>query len=531
MYDASHLLPQRTLLTRRPQMSSILVLVFLTLILSFGMLEIFSAIPLQAHSLQGAGALRFVASSGTDDNNDCAAKATPCKTIQQAIVMAAEGDEIHVAAGTYRGSMSEFVPDVGTVRASLIITKNITALLGGYSADFGVRNPDQHVTTLDGSAGDVDWMIFTGGVATKIDGFTLTGLDSRNHLEGGAIQINAGSPTFSHNRIVENHSPQKGGGIYVSGGKPVIASNQIYSNSALGGGGIYILTGTVLITDNQIFANVAQAGDGGGIYMKDGTLFIANNTIAQNQAISGTTGRGGGILVRAGDLQGIRGNTIYSNQSSDGGSGIELNVGTEIYGNILHHNQVLFAGSALLIERTTTPVTLINNLVYKNLGTGITVRDFSSALIGNNTSHQNQYVSFGGPGNGIDVNASITPTSPFTATLFNNLLTNNAQCGIEAYNGITVEIDYNDIFNNKEDLCNNALSPNGTHNLNVDPSYIDPANDNYRPLPGTAVVDKGTPTNAPALDLLGNPRPYGNGFDMGAIEAGPATIYLPLIHR
>lgn len=515
----------------------ILISALFSFILSW-LMGTLSARPLQARAQDAvvASTQRFVANSGNDSNNDCREKSTPCKSVQRAVAVAQESDEIHVATGIYSGSVSAVVPDIGTVSATVIITKNIASLLGGYSADFASRNPEQNVTTLLGTTG-TEWVIFTAGVTTQIDGFTLAGLKGSSPSQGGAIHIYAGAPTISHNRIVDNHSPQPGGGIYVSGGNVSIASNQIYSNSAPAGGGIYVLTGTVLITDNQIFGNVAQVGDGGGIYVQSGVVLIAKNTIAQNQAISCTTGRGGGIVVREGDLTSIRDNLIYANQSSNGGSAIEINVGGEIYGNILHHNQVLFAGSAVLIERPATPVTLANNLIYKNQGTGITARDFQTVAIINNTIHQNNFVSFGGPGNGIDINASVASTHPVTATIINNLLTNNAQCGIEAYNGVVVEIDYNAVANNKENLCNAALLSNGAHNLNVEPQYTDPTADNYRPLPTAPIVDKGSSAHATEFDLLGTPRPFGNGVDIGAIEAGaaietaPAMVYLPVVQR
>ena len=520
----------------RPLLQSRLTLLFFTgfvstLLLAL-MLNTISSTAAKAQTTENvSGTVRFVSSTGNDAGNDCSLSNNPCKTIQHALDVALESDEIHVATGTYSGTMNAFIPDVGEVAATIILTKNLTALLGGYSSDFDSRDLAQTATTLDASGGSVNWIIFASGVATLIDGFKMSGVENISAAQRGAVRVDAGNAIFSHNQIVGNQSANRGAGFMITGGSPQIVSNSILSNSAAEGGAIYILTGTVTISDNLIAGNVAQSGDGGGIYIAGGAVLIANNTIAQNQAISGTTGRGGGIVVRSGEILGILGNQIYGNQSADGGSAIESNVGTRVESNFIHHNQVLFAGAAVLIEQSDLPIVLINNLVYKNLGSCITLRDFNTAQIINNTSHQNQYVSFGGPGNGIDVNASITPTRPFTATIINNLLTNNAQCGIEAYNGIVLASDYNDLFNNKKDYCNLAQDAKGTHDLNGDPHYMNASLDNYRPIPGGAAVDQGTATNAPSVDIYGALRPYENGVDIGAIEAGPAYLYLPTIHR
>ena len=90
-----------------------------------------------------------------------------------------------------------------------------------------------------------------------------------------------------------------------------------------------------------------------------------------------------------------------------------------------------------MVENVASLVTIQNNLLYNNRGSGVTVRNFAEVLIVNNTIDRNSAVSFGGPGDGIDVNGSITPTLSAQATILNNIVTNSGACGIEAYNDVT----------------------------------------------------------------------------------------------
>ena len=48
-----------------------------------------------------AGATRYVSASGDDTANECTIGGTPCRTVQRAIEVAQDSDEIRVATGTY----------------------------------------------------------------------------------------------------------------------------------------------------------------------------------------------------------------------------------------------------------------------------------------------------------------------------------------------------------------------------------------------------------------------------------------------
>jgi len=63
-----------------------------------------------------------------------------------------------------------------------------------------------------------------------------------------------------------------------------------------------------------------------------------------------------------------------------------------------------------------------------------------------------------------------------------------------------------------------ALQP-GAGNRSGDPKFVNVTGRDYTPGPGSPALDNGSPTNAPADDFDGKPRPVGGAPDIGAIEA------------
>lgn len=67
----------------------------------------------------------------------------------------------------------------------------------------------------------------------------------------------------------------------------------------------------------------------------------------------------------------------------------------------------------------------------------------------------------------------------------------------------------------------NTITQFGKGNIYGDPLFVSPAwgtDGDYHLRTGSPAIDAGTPTGAPSNDLEGNPRPQGNGFDIGAYE-------------
>jgi hypothetical protein len=59
----------------------------------------------------------------------------------------------------------------------------------------------------------------------------------------------------------------------------------------------------------------------------------------------------------------------------------------------------------------------------------------------------------------------------------------------------------------------------GSTNKSGDPKFVDAANGDFTPGPGSPALDKGDPDDVPPFDIDGHARPLGAGPDIGAFEA------------
>ena len=62
------------------------------------------------------------------------------------------------------------------------------------------------------------------------------------------------------------------------------------------------------------------------------------------------------------------------------------------------------------------------------------------------------------------------------------------------------------------------------NNINAPPLFADAANGDFSLLPNSRCIDAGTADNAPNFDIIGNPRPFGAGVDIGAFEFQEAIL-------
>ena len=500
----------------------------------------------QARDVQAGvdGVIRYVSTTGDDSANDCTESATPCRTVQHAVYEAQNGDEIHVATGTYTGTMVDPAILSG-VSATLIISKNISSILGGFTPDFTIRDPILYETILSAETSPGAFGVYISDTNTLLDGFTVRGAhgayypDPSSLYWGGAIRIRGGSPTISNNLIKENAAFGRGGGIFTSyGATPIIMGNTIYSNTIISlqggdsfGGGIFVLSGYPIIAENSIISNSAEVS-GGGIYVDWNVgASIYSNTIAYNKVISPTVGYGAGISISGDSLNvNISHNDIYQNYSQIGGSGIHAGP-VILDGNYIHQNNIPQWGSGIYIDGagTTQPITITNNIIVDNYGTGVLGQNIHDLRVINNTIAGNLFVQPDSPGNGIEIGSwPIIPTNTYTATLLNNILVNNSNCGIYAANVVSLNIDYNDVYANGVDYCDLADPPSGEHNISADPMFVDPATGDYRLLPGSPAINAGDNSYAPSFDFAGTPRPQGLIVDIGAYEFIFNKLFLPL---
>lgn len=174
---------------------------------------------------------------------------------------------------------------------------------------------------------------------------------------------------------------------------------------------------------------------------------------------------------------------------------------------------------------------LTNNLLISNTQDGLFVGSSSPAVINNTIVGSG----LGGTWYGIDLRSSATCSPPYCTTgVYTNNIVTGYEVGIRGTGPITPVIDYNDVWGNTVadyNLPSGVVT--GTHNISLDPLFVNPAADDYHLQSVSPCVDAGDPSGvppAPSTDIDGDQRPVGDRVDIGADEYA-IHVYLPLVLR
>ncbi|MBX3691778.1 DUF1565 domain-containing protein [Dokdonella sp.] len=310
----------------------------------------------QAHACTGTSAtlaavLCVRAGAAPGGNGSTAA---PYAGINAAIAAAKAGDIVQVAAGTYAENVA-----LGSLNNGS--GKHLT-LLGGFNADFSVRDAGSHVSIIDGGlANPAVQLHLDSGQTSVLDGFTITrgrglGNDwSNGYGHGGGVYATLhgnGGIVISHNLIHGNFSNQhtsadtRGGGIHTytqswgsATGTIRIEHNTVRENQAGKGAGINVTGRQAELRRNLVENNIGHHDHGGGIYVSASTV-LADNIVRGN--VTGATqgyGWGGGVLVAAADAQ-MQGNVITGNYAPTTGAGVFWDEGATgtMRNDLIHRN-------------------------------------------------------------------------------------------------------------------------------------------------------------------------------------------------
>ncbi|MBN1515383.1 right-handed parallel beta-helix repeat-containing protein [Candidatus Sumerlaeota bacterium] len=425
-------------------------------------------------------------------------------SIQAGINAAGAGNTVYVACGTY---------------AEAITMKSGVSVRGGYeglSGFPGVCYTHHGATIIDGSAARNGYpayhvVMMDSVTDTLLEGFTIAGGIANgvsDDFDGAGVYCTGVNETNTISRcwFSNNIANQYGAGMYLYSSSPVVTDCLFSGNSAqTSGGGMYADSSDMAVT-NCVFSGNAASKTGGGMDLSSSDIAMTYCVISGNF----TNGAGAGMRISESNIAAMN-CAMINNTAKSGAACMSVNSSDiEITNCIISYNQgdsdscLNFYQSQL----SMTNCTLNGNQSESDYGGGITLSDESQAEIVNTIFSNNKHA--------IYIVSDIW--------LGDSVLSELSHC-----------LFYNNTDGDYYDSVSGSLTGSNAINLFVgatsdcysgDPLFIDETNYDFHLQNGSAALDRGLLSSAPAADVNDVPRPGTDGLaDIGAYEA-PAE-YLP----
>jgi len=484
-------------------------------------------------------------------NGDCLSWDTACE-LQTAIFNAVSGDQIWVAAGSYK-------PTMDTNRTAAFQLKSGVAIYGGFPAaggDWSQRDWETYPATLSGDIGvsgnnaDNSYhVVKSNGVDASaiLDGFTISlgyANGTSNDTGGGMYNRNS-SPTLSNVTFSGNTAIYYGGGMHNDNSSPILSNVTFSSNSAsyYGGGMSNTYSSSSTLSNVTFIANTA-GNFGGGMYNNSSSPSLSNVTFSGNTAsnhgggmsnfggsaslsnvtfIGNTATRSGGGMYNYNNSATLSNVTFIDNLATNDGGGMFNSQSSSTLSDITFSGNTAgsFGGGMYNLQGNPS----LNNITFS----GNNAEHFGGGMLSFQSSPTLRNVTFSGN----------TATSYYGGGMYNDnssaSLTNAILWGKtpDQIRGDSTTVTYSDVQGGYP----------GTGNINDDP-LLGPLADNggltqtHAIAAGSPAIDAGDPDVCPNIDQRAFTRPIDgdeNGTaicDMGAYEYGsyPAVFSLTVEH-
>jgi predicted outer membrane repeat protein len=503
------------------------------------------------------------------------------RDLQSALAAASSGDEIWVAAGTYK-------PASGANRSATFQLKDNVAVYGGFSGAETTRdqrNPVANITVLSGDIDNNDsqvpmitdlttvtgnltnsYHVVTGADNATLDGFNITAGNADGNWvgstgNGGGLYNYLADPTLANIIFIGNQA-SAGGGLSNTYSSPVLSFVTFDGNKATGfGGGMFNYSNSSPALINVSFIN-NLAQEGGGMANDHSNPILMDVTFSKNGlTYSGGEGAGMNNYFSSPSLTNV---TFRENSPAYFGGGMSNYVSDPFLRNVIFDKNSATAGGAGLNNNYSSGPMLIDVTFSGNTTTGAgggmrnaynskpdlwgvtfqansareggAMYNFSSSPLLTNATVTGNTADYGG---GI-VNISHSTPSLTHVTVNNNMAATSGG-GMYIYNDSPGSTIRNSIFwgnmggmqieNGSITLTvSNSIVQGGcpTNGICANVIDVDPKLGllgNYGgstltiPLSAeSAAINQGSDTSCPATDQRGMARPQGANCDIGAYE-------------
>ncbi|VVB89784.1 Right handed beta helix region [uncultured archaeon] len=420
--------------------------------------------PASAPAPVSNGPTYYVATNGNDGNSG--SSSSPWRTIQHAADTVSAGATVYVMGGTYNEKV--------TIKKSGSSGSYITfAAYPGQTA------------TIDGTGISLnyDGLIRMDGVSyIKISGFTVV------HSSFMGIMMSGGAS----NIIVQNN--------HIS---------DTSSSALLAQDASYITYDGNEVTNSQTMKGLSGQTNENVNIIRTNNFEIKNNHIYSNANFESIDVKEGSSYgsIHGNDISGAHSAGIYVDSQGKNSQNID------IYQNKVHDSQESGArGIAIGVENSGSAknMRIYNNIVWNMGAIGIVAGTSYSAgavdniAVVNNVAYNNGLVdSWGG---GIKIEYS----SATNMRIRNNIASQNRNSQIDNAAGGNAAVTNN--------LVDGSGGTTGGSYVTGSPQFVNPSGGDFHIQSGSPAIDKGTSTDAPAVDFDGNSRPKGAGYDIGAFE-------------